>query len=293
MTDTVTASPDEIDLWDDIIPKAIKVPFLVYKHRHLLHKWLTHIAKASGLGKTDIVVTGRSAVGKTVLSCRMLGMAEDLAWDLPEPSRDVETSVITVGEWARIVRVIPGQTSQERDLGIHEAFSKHDTLQGVIHVVDWGFTPERDATIRQKRIEEDGYDTLDKWREFNQELERNEFEQLCERIRESHSRCGRPKWLVIAANKADLYMDDLNSAQRYYHPKTDSPFTHFLQQLQTRIGADHLKCAAVPVSSWDKDFEWNGKVVKSNVGGTTESRALFRNFVQVVSTLATETDNAG
>ncbi len=240
----------------------------------------------TGLGATRVVMTGRSAVGKSVLSSRMRGLTEDLAWELPVTSEDVESGVITIGEWAQIIRVIPGQGIRERDKGLHEAFYKHDKLRGVIHVVDWGFTCPRDSVVRRQWIREKKRDTIEKLRQHNLEVECRDFEKVCERIRESYAVFKRPKWLMIAVTKADLFMDDLNEAQAYYHPKVESPFTRILkEQLLDKVGDQHITCRAMPVSAWDMNFEWNGEVVPSNIGGTNEARALFRNFLQALAVL--------
>lgn len=276
--------------WMDIVPNVVKAPYYAYKNRHLVQKLWTHLVHVCGKGETDIVVTGRTASGKSVLSARMRGITEDLAWELPSKSRDTESDVIGIAEWARIVRVIPGHTSQERDNGLHEAFNSNKNLEGVIHVVDWGFACERDSVIIEKRIKEQGIDTIEKWRAFNLDLELKEFIQLCTRIRETHSRCGRPKWLLVAVNKCDLFMNQLNLAEEYYHPESNSPFSDAFRDLQSHIGKNNIHCSALPVSSWDKDFQWNGETIKSQVGGTTESRALFRNFVQTVSSLSASSD---
>ena len=237
------------ELWSSIIPQVLRVPVTAYNNRQRLQRWWTHLSHLSGKGDTNIVVTGRSAVGKSLLSCRMRGIANDLTFKLPSLSTEVESSVISVGDWARIVRVIPGQTSREQDLGFHEAFSKHNHLAGVIHVVDWGYTPIRDATIRQKLIKEDGIETIERIRQYNLKIELNILKSLCDRIRESSVRCQRPKWLLIAVNKADLFLDSLDSAQNYYHPKLNSDFTKIINNLLSQVGSQNLLCKAIPTSS--------------------------------------------
>jgi len=272
------------ELWSDIIPSVLRVPLAVHRHRKLIQKWWTHLSAKSGLlAKTDVVVTGRSAVGKTVLSSKLHGMASDINWELPGPSTDVETNVIPLGDWSDIVRVIPGQSSLQRAEGLHEAFNSHKSLRGVIHVVDWGYTPERQAVIVEKRIKEDKLISVDDWREHNLPIEVQEFSKVCEKIRESYARCGSPTWLIVAVNKADLFTKNLDCAQKYYHPQGNSDFSQNVQKLLSDIGNLSFKVKIVPVSSWDRDFSWNGEIVKSNIGGTDASRALFRNFVRSVA----------
>lgn len=125
--------------WSSIVPSAIRVPLAAYQHQKTLQKWWKQLFHYFDKGATNIVITGRTAAGKSVLHARIRGIAEDLAYEAPTNfSRDVESSVLTVDGWGKIIRVIPGQGIQERDLGLHEAFSTHNNLEGVIHVVDLG-----------------------------------------------------------------------------------------------------------------------------------------------------------
>ena len=112
-------------------------------------------------------MAGRSGVGKSILVDRIRLADRDWTWRPPGRSLEVESHILRFGRWARIVRIVPGDTMQERDLGIHEAFSSHDELEGVVYVVDWGFTLERDQVVRKAYISEDGLNTIEKFREFN------------------------------------------------------------------------------------------------------------------------------
>ena len=150
--DTVNTIGESEEAWSELIPKFIKLPWTAYKHRRLLHyRWLC-LKHSVNLVKTNIVVTGRPGVGKSILLDRL--KLADKAWDWtpPERSRKVESHVVWVGKWARIVKVIPGDTMQERDLGIHEAFSSHEKLEGVVYVADWGYTREREIRLFARLI---------------------------------------------------------------------------------------------------------------------------------------------
>ncbi len=169
---------------------------------------------------------------------------------------------------------------------MHEAFTKHNRLEGVIHVVDWGYTLVRDEIVANKMIEEDKIDTIEKLRELNLNNELREFENICSRIKEAHSLGKGPKWLVIAVNKADLYIEEIAQAQKYYHVEMESDFTDNLNQLKKQIGENNIHAISVPVCSWETDFEWNDQIVKTNIGGTDKRRALFRHFIQQISRIA-------
>jgi len=60
-------------------------------------------------GNTNIVVLGRPNVGKSVMAAYLHNETSNLSWDLPDTSTDVETKALTLENWKKLVRVIPGQ----------------------------------------------------------------------------------------------------------------------------------------------------------------------------------------
>jgi putative ribosome biogenesis GTPase RsgA len=54
--------------WTDIVPAALRAPVVAYQHRHALAKLWKRLLVAAGRGDTTIVVTGRSGVGKSLLT---------------------------------------------------------------------------------------------------------------------------------------------------------------------------------------------------------------------------------
>lgn len=235
------------------------------------------------MGKTDVAVLGRSAVGKSVLLERLQGLPGQFDWRPPDLSRKVETCVLRLKRPV-IARTIPGQISRERDAGIHEVFSSHRSLEGLIYVTDWGYTDIREEAVRRDYIENKGLDTIGKLRKFNLDAEIRDLEIVSERIRELWSRCKRPKWIMIACNKTDLYHKTINEAQDYYHPETKSKFTDVLDRLRNEVGRTNIECRAVPVSCWLEAFNWNGKTKNIELD-ENGSRALFENFFNVLQEL--------
>lgn len=275
-----------IEKWSDIAPSLVKLPITAYKHRKLIQHWWTKLVLAVGRGNTNVVVVGRPSVGKSVLVSNLYGEANDLAWQLPDTSTQVESKAIPLGAWTKVVRVIPGQTSGERYKGIDEAFNQHDHLEGILYVVDWGYTNVRDNIIREVMIKERNIKTIAALRKFNLHNELEDFKLICAKIREAYA-CGRgPKWLLIVVNKADLFFPKLDQAQAYYHPHLNSPFTRILQETVKVVGEKNLQCAAVPVCSWETDLIWGEKRVKSNIGGTKNRRTLLKNLIQQVAVLS-------
>ncbi len=97
----------DIENWSDIAPSFIKVPLNAYKYRHILQKWWKNLLVYTNRGDTNIVVLGRANVGKSVMASYLYGETNNLSWELPETSKDVESNAFTLGNWTNIVRVIP------------------------------------------------------------------------------------------------------------------------------------------------------------------------------------------
>jgi hypothetical protein len=274
--------------WTDIIPAGIKAPITIYKYRHHIQHWWKQLAVYCNKGETNIVILGRPSTGKSVLSSMLHGEGNEMSWKLPEISNTVESKAIRLGDWTKTVRVLPGQTSAERDLGMNEAFNKHENLEGVIYVVDWGYTQIRDEVTKKKMIIEDGITSIDLLRARNLEKELEDFKIVCDRIRESFAINKGPKWLLIAVNKADLYIDKLAEVEKYYHPKMNSDFAKILNNLLSKVGELKLKLAVIPVCSWQTPFEWNEEIVASNIGGEDNRRTLFVNMIKHISNMPTK-----
>lgn len=274
--------------WSDLLGPA-KIPFTLYKHRKWIHEWGlrgVHAVKKDFLD-TRVVIIGRAAVGKTVLYDRMRGAVNDFNWKEPAASIEVESDIIKVGHWAKVVRVIPGDTSRERDLGLNKAFNDNPKLEGVIYVVDWGYTRPREQVDVERLIANRGIDTVEKLRAYNLALEQDDLEMMCERIRSLHAQHRRPKWFLIAATKADLNVNALNEMKAYYHPKLDTDFTRILKdRLLHPRGLDSIRHAAVPVSGMREPFEWNGTIVPSQITSDAQFRQLQQAFVATLGALA-------
>jgi hypothetical protein len=260
----VASEPPE-ELWSELVPKAIKIPYSIYKYRRLIARGFKLAQVKMNRGATSVLVTGRPSVGKSTLIQKLQGQSGDLNWGPPpDASVAVESSVIRMGLDWHICRIVPGQDIRERDEALHEALSKHKKLKGIIHVVDWGYTPERRDAVRLQRISE-GVDTVAKIRDRNLRQEVTDFEYLCRRAKESISRGNGPKWIMIAVNKIDLFFNDLDDAQRYYSPALVSPFTQPLHDLIRSVGSTNISCYAGAVSAWQEHFAWNKEEVRSQL----------------------------
>jgi len=276
-----------IEKWSDIIPSVAKAPYTLYKNRHTIQKWWKRAQAHFKFGKTNIVILGRPNVGKSVMAAYLYGETNNLSWDLPTTSTEVEAKALTIENWTKLVRVIPGQKIPNRYSGIEEAFSKHEALEGIIYVADWGFTDERDPTVKERKIKglagTDKFDSVEKIRAANMKDEIEDFKLMCHEIERAFTKKNPPKWLLIIANKADLFFDKLDEAQAYYHPDGDSEFSRILQAMRSRIGEQNLKCAAIPMCAYERSFEWNGEIVKTQIGGEENRKQLARNFFKTIA----------
>lgn len=275
--------------WGDLVPTAARPAIYAYKYRHLIQgQWVKLQAKL-GLGSPSVLVTGRAGVGKSVLAAHYHGEANSHDWNLPSTSPDIEVKPISIGDWTKLVYVVPGQDSKERSIALDLAFNRVSDLEGVIHVVDWGFTAVRDETIKREMIN-NGIDTTEKFRERNLRLEIDDFRLMIDRIITSKTNNRGPKWLVIAVNKVDLYLDKIEEAKSHYHPSINSEFTKEIHKLFSSVGNNNIKVGCIPVCSMPEPFEWNGMSTKSKIDRIMEYKGLLRRFIDEVAVVQKSTE---
>lgn len=279
--------------WLDLVSDAahhatpvLKPITYAYKYRHEIQKYWTHMLVALNKGEPDVVVTGTAGAGKSVLMSTYHGEANQLDWREPGISVKTEVKPIGIGEWTKIVHVVPGQDTFEKTEALDRAFSRTKDLKGVIHVVDWGYTTLRDPAVRAAMVNS-GIKTIDDLRAFSLKKELEEFKDVCSQIRRSVALKRGPKWLVIAVNKADLYLDRLDQAQAYYHLDLQSDFNKILTDLRLSLGKDNLKCVAIPVCSFPSKFEWAGTTARPQTDSVEQQRAFMRHFIDEVAKVAT------
>lgn len=219
-----------------------------------------------------------------MLAAQMHGRARDLAFDVPGESTQVEVDAIQLGDWAKLVRVLPGQ-SGSRTAGEIATFQQNNSLDGVIHVVDFGYVSPRDPVIAQVMIKNDQIDTVEKLRERNMRLEIEDLKVLLSDMKKLCLTSSRPKWLIIAVNKIDLFMTERGSALEHYHPNGTSEFARALASFQSEIGSSKLGIYILPVCAYETDFVWNGRTQQTSLD-PREQHALLREFVKSVAAIA-------
>ncbi|MCD0466259.1 GTPase domain-containing protein [Flavobacterium sp. ENC] len=269
--------------WSELLPTVLKLPINIYKNRVLIQKLWKKFQVYCNSGNTDIVILGRPAVGKSLFCSHLYGETTNLGYDLPRTSKDVETKAISLGNWAEIVRVIPGQGTRERIAALGSIFEAEQVPDGIIYVVDWGYTDPRDSVVKKTMIDEEQIDTIEKLREFNLNIELEDFAEVLKLIKETYVKRKGPKWIIIAVNKVDLYFDKIDDAEKYYNLGNNSPFAKLLEETLNHIGKLNIKCKVIPISSWQSDLQWNEEIVKTNIGGIENVKALTLNFVNEIA----------
>ncbi|NNN64377.1 GTPase domain-containing protein [Vibrio sp. 2-1(7)] len=276
--------------WTDLVPTVAQPVVYAYQYRHAIHEhWIKALIKL-GKGSADVIVTGRPGAGKSVLAAHYHGEANSLDWQLPGTSNEVEVKPITIGDWTKLVSVIPGQNNAERAKALDLALNSSDSLEGIIHVVDWGYTAVRDDSIRKTMVEHKELDSVSKVRDHNLQIELEEFKRLLESVKLSKSNRRGPNWIAIAVNKVDLYESSVEDAKQYYHPDCGSVFADVITELYQAIGKANIKVIAIPVCAQPEAFEWNGEKVTSQIDSVTKQRNYLRVFVDNMALLQSSTE---
>ncbi len=214
-------------------------------------------------GKNRIVFTGLSGVGKSVLLDFLTGKGFEQGYQPPKPSQSVEkgklSKTLKKDKPRMAISVLPGQDDFPRLQGLDEIFLGKKGVDGVIHVVSNGFIDERSSDVRgEKKLQ-----SIEQFRQHQLKQELIDLDATCEIIRKSIHKHQKPKWMLIAVTKVDLFYDKLDEAKGYYSPNSKSKFAKRLKELQIQVGTDNFRWETVPVCAWLNDFEWNNQIQPS------------------------------
>ena len=252
-----------------------------FRHRADLKDMLSGgLARLLGKG-VSLAFTGMQGAGKTVLLDHLTGKAMKEGYQTPAQSQSVERGVVSRSGKRIRVSVVPGQQAQPRLLALDQLFRGRDTVQGVVHVVSYGYASSRIDDVSQTMAKTLKLGTLTKYRKHQMELELEDLDQTCESIRASHRKCRAPAWLLIAVDKIDLYHDRLPKAREYYSSTSDSPFTERLRMLAGQVGSDNFRWEVVPVCGVLEEFTWNNKTETSKIDLATRD-AYRAQFLEVI-----------
>ncbi|WP_336234207.1 hypothetical protein [Enterobacter bugandensis] len=254
-----------------------------YDNRFVIQKFWTKLKAYLDVGETQIVLTGHSGAGKTNLANQMHGRARDIDYQLPGESKSVEVANIQAGNWAKLVRVLPGQDGY-RTKGSIDIFQDNESLEGVIHLVDYGYSKPRNSLHSSEMIK-DGISTIEQLREQNLKKELQALSVMLTDVRRMYSNTKMPKWIIIAVNKVDLYSNDRDDALIYYHPDGRSEFSRLLREFLLDIGSMNVSIHVVQACAYEQDFEWNNQNVKSDLK-RQEQNHMLNDFMTTLAAIS-------
>ncbi len=267
--------------WTTPASLAVRLGKQGYENRHIIQKYWTRLKAYLDMGATQIVVTGHAGAGKTVLAHQMHGRAREAAYELPTESVKVEVDALTAGSWAKLVRVLPGQEGY-RAKGVFESLQNNNRLEGVIHLVDFGFMIPRDKVFINTLINIDGINTIESLRERNLKLEVENLRIVLSDIKRAWQTSKRPKWIVIAVNKVDLFKKNREAALMHYHPNGNGEFSKILNDFQKDIGAQNIPVYVIQSCAYEQDFKWNKKIIKSTLN-RQEQNSILNDFTKSIA----------
>lgn len=271
--------------WTTAASMTARTGIAAYQNRHLLQGWIKKTLAHFDFGSTEILVTGRPSVGKTVLVNQVQGDGRNWEYKLPNISTSTETDAVKFGNWTKLIRTLPGQDNKTRITGINRSFDDNLNLLGVIHTVDFGYTIPRDATICESLIKESKIDTIQKLRDYNLLIEIEELKKIITTIEINHVKQGTPKWLIIAVNKVDLFSDKLDEALSFYHPSGKSAFSMELNKLTNKLGEYNFSIYVIATCAYKASFEWNGESCTSKFF-QQEQEKLMSDFINTVGIIS-------
>src|SRR5262249_43125626 len=132
------------------------------------------------------------------------GKAYDRSYHPPGTSGKPEQGKVPAPGLRIHINVVPGQEAQTRLETLDDLFDSKKTIDGLVHVVANGFSEIRNPTARKVQVEK-GIDSIQKFRESQQKLELDDLIDMCKTVRSSIRKSKKPRWMLVAVTKADLY----------------------------------------------------------------------------------------
>lgn len=269
-----------VENWSWILPVAKEA----YENREEVANTWDKLRKFFDGKETAIAVTGLPGSGKSLLCDYLTGKAYQRDYQKPGKSEKLEKGKVSTKNLTIRLATVPGQDSPPKFQALDELFDQDTPIDGVIHVVANGFTNVR-STFGQELLTRKNALTIYRKSQFEQEIE--DLSHICELIRKSIRRSGKPKWLLVAVTKIDLYYDDIETARdRYYHGGSD--FIERIQKLSNQVGSDNFVWDAFPVCSSLDDFVLGKETVVSKFK-EDQRNYYIRNFLQKIKALCEAT----
>ncbi|MEO0701875.1 MAG: GTPase [Pseudomonadota bacterium] len=243
-----------------------------YKHREVgFSTWDGFVENVFG-PKTRIAIVGPQGIGKSVLLDHLTGKARKKNYQSPGKSSKAEPGRIKAGDNRLAITVAPGAGGPQVDT-FNEVFNADDPVDGVIFVAASGLVTLREENAVEANISR-GYRSIDDWRALNVGGEIEYLKEVAAKIRSTKAKNRRPRWLLVAATKTDLYYDDVSEEEKFYSPHFESNFSNVLHTLRCDVGRDNFEWEAVPVCSQMDDFIWGEQSLTSQLSSEDRDHYL-------------------
>lgn len=215
------------------------------------------VTEARGKRFPLVVVTGAAGSGKTVLAQHL--QRSRMRSYTPSQARSEQEEHIDQPLWrGRGVRfrVVPGHGEGGVRYASLARLLHTEPVVGVVHVVANGFRSRR----------EDGAEpataalSLDELVEHHRREEQAELDETLTHLKMAIAAHRRPRWLVLALAKSDLYLPELPELRAAHGPGGSSPAARSIDALREFVGTGGLRWEALPVATWLEDYRWRDEV---------------------------------
>jgi hypothetical protein len=232
------------------------------------------------ISRLRVVVTGSSGCGKTEL-WRHLTL-KDKPDEISQGS-DEGYYFRKKGHSALALTTIPGQISDKRTQLNDKFFSGPGKLNGVVFVAAYGYNFIWPGKVESVATSLNPF-SLNKLRDRNSIEELQTFDETCKFIAEKWSKSSeenRPKWLLVLANKVDLYWSDVGDAYGYYRLGA-SDFGRSAEILTSKLSGSGFRYHVLPTAFQPRDYEFDSTILGNLKTASSLSREQCEASVNVL-----------
>lgn len=242
------------------VPPVLKTASAVFTSRKMI---FSAVCSCVGMAMSSkIVVTGMAGAGKSYLFESIVQESKNKKMKRPGQSVKGEDHILYIGNGLlpKKITIIPGQNMAISTDLKDKKIDNNDNLEGVIHVMDFGYNSPRDQ-YSVSNYESKGIFTFEDLRKHNLNVELDYLNDLIDRLNNLKH---KPKWLCLVLSKTDLYKS--SEAISYY--TNNERFNKILEKLYQVFKEDHVAlflptCSDISSLSFGRR-NINPKYVKNN-----------------------------